>query len=286
MAKPDRSTVLARFNDMRSQGVPIIGGGAGVGLSGKAQVLGGVDFLVVYNSGRYRMAGHGSLAGLMPYGNANMVMLDLVEEIVAVADDTPVVAGVCGTDPITSMDRLLGEIEARGCAGVQNFPTVGLIDGTFRQNLEESGMPYRAEVDMIAKAHGRGLLTVAYVFNEEEARLMAIAGASVIVVHFGLTSGGAIGAKTVMSLEDTVTVMDACAAAARKINPEVVLLCHGGPVAMPADAEFVMRASKICDGFLGASSMERLPTEIAITRTTREFKHISLNDNNTSKVLP
>ncbi|MDJ1007466.1 MAG: phosphoenolpyruvate hydrolase family protein [Paracoccaceae bacterium] len=286
MARPDRSTILKRFENMRAQGIPVIGGGAGVGLSGKAQVLGGVDFLVVYNSGRYRMAGHGSLAGLMPYGNANTVMLDLVEEIVAVADDTPVIAGVCGTDPILSMDRLLDDIEARGCAGVQNFPTVGLIDGNFRQNLEESGMSYTREVDMMAKAHGRGLLTVAYVFNPEEARLMAIAGASVIVVHFGLTSGGAIGAKTVMSLEDTIAVMDACAEAARKINPDVLLLCHGGPVAMPADAEFVIRAAKACDGFLGASSMERLPTEIAITRTAREFKDITLTENEKSKVLP
>lgn len=274
MADLSRTAILERFNALRDAGRPIIGGGAGVGLSAKAQVIGGVDFLVVYNSGRYRMAGHGSLAGMMPYGNANAVMLDLVEEIVATAGDVPVVAGICGTDPITNMDRLLDQVIARGCVGVQNFPTVGLIDGTYRQNLEESGMSFSREVDMIARAHGKGLLTVTYVFTPEEAQLMAIAGASVIVVHFGLTSGGVIGAETTMTLEHAVEVMDACAATARAVNPDVLLLCHGGPVAMASDAEHVIQTAAHCDGFLGASSMERLPSERAIARTAREFKDI------------
>lgn len=277
MAKPDRTAILDRYRAMIRQGTPIIGGGAGTGLSGKAQVMGAVDFLVVYNSGRYRMAGHGSLSGLMPYGDANAVMLDMIEEVLAVAGETPVVAGVCGTDPMRSMDRLLEDVERSGCAGVQNFPTVGLIDGTFRKNLEESGISYRKEVDMISAAHGRGLLTVAYVFTPDEARLMAIAGASVIVVHFGLTSGGSIGAETTLALEETIAIMDACAEAALAINPDVLLLCHGGPVAMSADVEYVIQTAKTCHGFLGASSMERLPTEIAIARTAREFKNIKLS---------
>ncbi len=277
MAKPDRTAILDRFGKMVGDGTPIIGGGAGTGLSGKAQVMGSVDFLVVYNSGRYRMAGHGSLCGMMPYGDANAVMLDMVEEITAVAGDTPVIAGVCGTDPMRSMDRLLEEVERRGCAGAQNFPTVGLIDGNYRKSLEESGLGFRAEVDMIAKAHGRGLLTVAYVFTPEEAQLMAVAGASVIVVHFGLTSGGAIGAETTVALEDTIATMDACGEAALAVNPDVFLLCHGGPVAMPVDAEYVIQTAKTCHGFLGASSMERLPTEITIARTAREFKTIKLS---------
>jgi predicted TIM-barrel enzyme len=266
--------LMEKFHAMREQGTPIIGGGAGIGLSAKAQVNGGIDFLVVYNSGRYRMAGHGSLSGLMPYGDANSVMLDLVEEMISVSAETPVIAGICGTDPMRSMDRLLKDVVELGCAGVQNFPTVGLIDGNFRTALEESGISYQAEVDMIAKANGLGLLTIAYVFSPEEARLMAIAGASMVVVHFGLTSGGLIGAETAIPLEDTIALMDSCAKAALDINPKTILLCHGGPVTMPADAEYIFQTAKHCDGFLGASSMERLPTEIAIARNVREFKKI------------
>ena len=278
-----KSDLLARFKSLRENGEVIIGGGAGVGISAKAQVAGGVDFLVVYNSGRFRMAGLGSLAGLMPYGNANEVMLDLIDEITAVSNGTPVIAGVCGTDPTTSMDRILDKVKERGCAGVQNFPTVGLCDGIFRKNLEESGMSFNNEVDMISKASGKGLLTVCYVFTPEEARLMAIAGADIIVVHFGLTLGGSIGALTTLDLEDCTGIVDKCAKAAQDINPDIFILCHGGPVAMAADAEFVIQIAKNCHGFLGASSMERLPTEIAIARTAREFKDIRTT---TQKVNP
>jgi predicted TIM-barrel enzyme len=279
----NRENLLTRFRSLRDNGEAIIGGGAGVGISAKAQVSGGVDFLVVYNSGRFRMAGLGSLAGLMPYGNANDAMLDLVEEITAVSSSTPVIAGVCGTDPTTSMDRLLIAVKERGCAGVQNFPTVGLFDGVFRKNLEETGMSFSNEVDMIAKANGKDLLTICYVFTAEEARLMAIAGADMIVVHFGLTLGGSIGAQTTLKLEDCTEIIDDCAQAARDINPDIFILCHGGPVAMAADAEFVIQNAKHCHGFLGASSMERLPAEIAIARTAREFKDIRTT---TQKVTP
>jgi predicted TIM-barrel enzyme len=277
MGNSNSLELMKRFHAMRDQGMPIIGGGAGVGLSAKAQVNGGIDFLVVYNSGRYRMAGHGSLSGLMPYGDANSVMLDLVEEMISVSGEVPVIAGVCGTDPIRSMDRLLKDVVELGCAGVQNFPTVGLIDGNFRKGLEESGISYQAEVDMIAKANGLGLLTIAYVFSPEEARLMAIAGASIVVVHFGLTSGGLIGAETAIPLEDTIALMDSCAEAALDIDPKAILLCHGGPVTMPADAEYILQTAEHCHGFLGASSMERLPTEIAIARNVREFKQINIH---------
>ncbi|MGR3435913.1 MAG: phosphoenolpyruvate hydrolase family protein [Shimia sp.] len=272
----DRRAILDRMKGRVARGEPIVGGGAGTGISAKSLAGGGADFIVVYNSGRYRMAGHGSLAGLMPYGDANATMLEMVDEVRAVAEDTPVMAGICGTDPMRSMDLLLDEVIRRGCAGVQNFPTVGLIDGTFRRNLEETGMSYRREVDMMAKAHGKGLIVVPYVFTPDEARMMALAGADILVVHFGLTSGGSIGAETVLSLEDSIPMMDACTAAALAVNPDLIVLCHGGAVAMPADAEYVIGAAATCHGFLGASSMERLPTEIAITRTTREFKNLSL----------
>ena len=269
-----RADLLSRFNNFRNSGIPIIGGGAGVGISAKAQVAGGIDFLVVYNSGRFRMAGLGSLAGLMSYGNANQVMLELVDEIISVSDETPVIAGVCGTDPTMSMDWILEQVKEKGCAGVQNFPTVGLCDGIFRKSLEETGMAFSLEVDMIAKANGKGLLTICYVFNPEEARLMAVAGADIIVVHFGLTLGGSIGSQTTVKLEDCIEVFDQCAVAANDINSDLIILCHGGPVAMAADAEFIIQNTNHCHGFLGASSMERLPTEIAIARTAKEFKDI------------
>ena len=220
------------------------------------------------------MAGLGSLAGLMSYGNANQVMLELVDEIISVSDETPVIAGVCGTDPTMSMDWILEKVKEKGCAGVQNFPTVGLCDGIFRKSLEETGMAFSLEVDMIAKANGKGLLTICYVFNPEEARLMAVAGADIIVVHFGLTLGGTIGSQTTVKLEDCIEVFDQCAVAANNINSDVIILCHGGPVAMAADAEFIIQNANHCHGFLGASSMERLPTEIAIARTAKEFKDI------------
>lgn len=278
-----KAKIVAHFKSLRERGEVIIGGGAGVGISAKAQVAGGVDFLVVYNSGRFRMAGLGSLAGLMPYGNANEMMLDMVEEIIAVSNGKPVIAGVCGTDPTASIDKILDEVKERGCSGVQNFPTIGLCDGVFRKNLEESGMSFSNEVDMIARASGKGLLTICYVFNPEEARLMAIAGADIIVVHFGLTLGGSIGAQTTLDLEGCIGVVDECAQAAQEINSDIIILCHGGPVAMAADAEFVIQMAKNCHGFLGASSMERLPTEIAIARTAQEFKEIQIT---TQKVNP
>lgn len=278
MANTVRNEILKNFRSMNAKGIPIIGGGAGVGLSAKAQIAGGIDFLVVYNSGRFRMAGHGSLAGLMPYGNANDVMLELVPEIMSVAGTTPIVAGVCGTDPLRSMDRILDEVQKMGCAGIQNFPTVGLIDGVFRQNLEESGMPYQAEAEMVANAVKRGLLTVVYVFNPNDARLMADAGADIIVVHFGLTTGGTIGAETAVALEDTIEGMNDCAKEAMAAKPDVLLLCHGGPLATPSDAEFVIHNAEYCHGFLGASSMERLPTEVAIAQNIGEFKKIEMKE--------
>ena len=270
----NREVLLNRFKNFRNNGTPIIGGGAGVGISAKAQVAGGVDFLVVYNSGRFRMSGLGSLAGLLPYGNANKVMLKLVDEIIAVADETPVIAGVCGTDPTMSMDWILNQVKEKGCSGVQNFPTVGLCDGTFRKSFEETGMSFSREVDMIAKANGKGLLTICYVFNPEEARLMAVAGADIIVVHFGLTLGGSIGSHTTVKLEDCIEIFEQCSTAVREINSDIFILCHGGPVAMAADAEFIIQNTNHCHGFLGASSMESLPTELAIARTAKEFKDI------------
>ena len=270
----DRSELMGKFRAMRDAGAPIIGGGAGTGLSAKCEEAGGIDLIVIYNSGRYRMAGRGSLAGLMPYGDANGVVMEMAGEVLPVVKHTPVLAGVCATDPFRLMDRFLDDVKAIGFSGVQNFPTVGLIDGTFRKNIEETGMGYGHEVDMIAMAAGKGLLTTPYVFSEGDAAVMAKAGADIIVVHLGLTTGGSIGAGTAVTLEDAPTLTDKWAAAALEVNPDAIVLVHGGPVAMPEDADFVLKNTANCHGFYGASSMERLPTEVALTAQTAEFKKI------------
>lgn len=270
----DRNELMKRYREMVAKGVPIIGGGAGTGLSAKCEEAGGIDLIVIYNSGRYRMAGRGSLAGLMPYGDANAVVMDMAGEVLPVVKHTPVLAGVCASDPFRIMDKFLDEVKAAGFSGVQNFPTVGLIDGNFRSNLEETGMSYSLEVDMIALAHQKGLLTTPYVFSTEDATAMAKAGADIIVCHLGLTTGGAIGAETSLTLEQCPAIVDEWAAAALAEKPDAIILVHGGPVAMPEDAAFVLKHTTNCHGFYGASSMERLPTEIALTEQTKKFKQI------------
>ncbi len=253
---------------------PIIGAGAGTGLSARCEEAGGVDLIVIYNSGRFRMAGRGSLAGLMPYGNANQIVREMGNEVLPVVKETPVLAGVCGTDPFCNISHFLEELKAQGFTGVQNFPTVGLIDGNFRKNLEETGMGYGLEVDMIRQAHEKGMLTTPYVFNEQDAVAMTEAGADVIVVHMGLTTGGDIGADTAQNLESCVPVINACAAAAKAVREDVIVLCHGGPIAEPDDAAYILSHCPDCHGFYGASSMERLPTEVAIKNIVNEFKKI------------
>ena len=270
----DRTELMTRFRAMRDRGEPIIGGGAGTGLSAKCEEAGGIDLIVIYNSGRYRMAGRGSLAGLMPYGDANAVVMEMAGEVLPVVKKTPVLAGVCATDPFRLMDRFLDQVRAAGFSGVQNFPTVGLIDGTFRANLEETGMGYAHEVEMVRMAREKDMLTTPYVFSEEDAAAMADAGADIIVVHLGLTTGGSIGAETAVTLDDAPGLTDAWAKAALDVNPDVIVLVHGGPVAMPEDAEFVLKNTTHCHGFYGASSMERLPTERALTEQTKAFKKI------------
>ena len=271
----DRRRILDRFRDMADKRIPIIGGGAGTGLSAKCEEAGGIDLIVIYNSGRYRMAGRGSLAGLLAYGNANEIVVDMAKEVLPVVQQTPVLAGVNGTDPFVIMDHHLDHLKAIGFAGVQNFPTVGLIDGLFRQNLEETGMGFGHEIDMIRLAHQKDMLTTPYVFSAEEAIAMTEAGADVIVAHMGLTTGGSIGAETARNLDDSVRDVDAWAEAARRVRDDVLVLCHGGPIANPEDAEYVLRNTELCNGFYGASSMERLPTEIALTEQTRRFKSLS-----------
>ncbi|MEM8691245.1 MAG: phosphoenolpyruvate hydrolase family protein [Pseudomonadota bacterium] len=270
----DRKDLMTKFRAMRDMGEPIIGGGAGTGLSAKCEEAGGIDLIVIYNSGRYRMAGRGSLAGLMPYGDANGVVMEMAGEVLPVVEDTPVLAGVCATDPFRLMDKFLDEVKAAGFSGVQNFPTVGLIDGNFRANLEETGMGYQHEIHMIAMAHEKDMLTTPYVFSEEDAAAMAKAGADIVVVHLGLTTGGSIGADTAVTLEQAPALTDAWAGAALDVNPDAIVLVHGGPVAMPDDADFVLKNTKNCHGFYGASSMERLPTEIALRDQTAAFKKI------------
>jgi predicted TIM-barrel enzyme len=269
-----RSALMEKFRAMAARGEPIVGGGAGTGLSAKCEEAGGVDLIVIYNSGRYRMAGRGSLAGLLAYGDANAIVVDMAREVLPVVRRTPVLAGVNGTDPFRRMEVFLDEIKALGFAGVQNFPTVGLIDGAFRVNLEETGMSYGLEVDMIATAHKKGLLTTPYVFNEGEAEAMAKAGADIIVCHMGLTTGGAIGAQTGLKLNECPALIDSWAAAAIKVRPDILVLAHGGPIAEPGDADFIMKSTKTCHGFYGASSMERLPVETALTEQVRRFKSI------------
>ena len=270
-----RDAILQKFRAMIAAGEPIIGGGAGTGLSAKCEEAGGIDLIVIYNSGRYRMAGRGSLAGLMPYGDANAIVLEMAGEVLPVVKSTPVLAGVCATDPFRIMDVFLDELKRVGFSGVQNFPTVGLIDGTFRANLEETGMSYGLEVDMIAKARAKNMLTTPYVFCEEDAEAMARAGADVIVCHLGLTTGGAIGAETALTLKDCPALVDRWAEAALRVNKDAIILVHGGPVAMPEDADYVLKNTSTCHGFYGASSMERLPTEVALTEQTRAFKRIA-----------
>jgi predicted TIM-barrel enzyme len=269
-----RRDCLKRFRAMIRRGEPIIGGGAGTGLSAKCEEAGGIDLIVIYNSGRYRMAGRGSLAGLMAYGNANEIVLDMAREILPVVKRTPVLAGVNGTDPFMIAHDFLRRLIDLGFSGVQNFPTVGLFDGTIRAQLEETGMGYALEVEVIRAAHDLDLLTTPYVFSEQNAVDMAKAGADVIVCHLGLTAGGAIGAETTVALTDCVPLIDAWAAAARSVNPDVIVLCHGGPIARPEDARFILKSCRRCHGFYGASSMERLPTEVALTEATRQFKQI------------
>ena len=274
MRRFERKALMEKFRAMARRGEPIVGGGAGIGLSAKCEEAGGIDLIVIYNSGRYRMAGRGSLAGILAYGDANAIVLEMAGEVLPVVKRTPVLAGVNGTDPFRDMDVFLDQIRALGFAGVQNFPTVGLIDGTLRANLEETGMSYALEVDMIAKAHAKDMLTTPYVFSEAEAAAMARAGADIIVCHLGLTTGGAIGAGTARRLEDCPALIDAWADAALSVRPDILVLAHGGPLAEPADAEFIMNRCKVVHGFYGASSMERLPVERALTEQVRSFKAI------------
>ena len=275
MARIPRQTLLDRFRAKIAAGRPLIGGGAGTGLSAKCEEAGGIDLIVIYNSGRYRMAGRGSLAGLMAYGNANEIVCEMATEVLPVVKHTPVLAGVNGTDPFMIADQFLRRVIDLGFSGIQNFPTVGLIDGNFRANLEETGMSYALEVDLIRAAHALDLLTTPYVFSEQNARDMAAAGADIVVCHLGLTTGGSIGADTALKLSDCVAPINAWAAAARAVNPDVIVLCHGGPIAAPDDAATILQQCTTCNGFYGASSMERLPTELALTETTRRFVAIT-----------
>ncbi len=260
---------------MIARGEPIVGGGAGTGLSAKCEEAGGIDLIVIYNSGRYRMAGRGSLAGLLAYGNANDIVMEMAHEVLPMVKRTPVLAGVNGTDPFMITEQFLRQVADIGFSGVQNFPTVGLIDGVFRKNLEETGMGYGVEVEMIRQARALDLLTTPYVFSEADARAMARAGADIVVCHMGLTTGGAIGAETALTLEACVPLINAWAHAALAEKPDVIVLCHGGPIATPQDATFILKSCRDCHGFYGASSMERLPAEIALTEQTKAFKQIS-----------
>jgi predicted TIM-barrel enzyme len=279
MALFSRDEILARLRDKVAQGMPIIGGGAGTGISAKMSEAGGIDLLVIYNSGRFRMGGRGSLSGLMPYGDANAIVMDMAREVIPVVRHTPVLAGVCGTDPFRVMKLFLREVDAAGFSGVQNFPTVGLIDGTLRQNLEETGMGYGLEVDMIRAAHDMGLLTTPYCFNPDEASAMAQAGADILIPHMGLTTKGSIGAETAVTLDEAVQRVQAMHDAAKGVNPEVLVLCHGGPIAEPADAQYVLEHTEGVVGFYGASSMERLPVEPAIEGRVREFTEMRFQAN-------
>ncbi len=269
-----RSDILTRFRKKIADGNPIIGGGAGTGISAKWEEAGGIDLIVIYNSGRFRMAGHGSLAGLMPYGDANAIVMEMANEVLPVVKKTPVLAGVCGTDPMRLMPNFLADVKRVGFAGVQNFPTVGLIDGVFRANLEETSMGYGKEIEMIAMAHDLDLLTTPYVFSTEDAVAMTKAGADILVAHMGLTTSGSIGAQTAKTLDESVTLIDQIVDAAKAVRNDVIVLCHGGPIAEPEDATYVLERCKNVDGFYGASSMERLPTERAIKEQTEQFTKI------------
>lgn len=274
MTRFDRGDLMRGFREKVARGEPIVGGGAGTGLSAKCEEAGGIDLIVLYNSGRYRMAGRGSLAGLLAYGNANEIVVDMAKEVLPVVRETPVLAGVNGTDPFLLRGRLLAELRELGFAGVQNFPTVGLIDGTFRENLEETGMGFDLEVELIAAAADVGLLTTPYVFSAADARAMTEAGADIIVCHLGLTTGGSIGAETAKTLDDCVRLIDEWSLAATEVRDDVLVLCHGGPISMPEDAAYVLSQTSRCHGFYGASSMERLPVEQALIERTKAFKNM------------
>jgi predicted TIM-barrel enzyme len=270
----NRNEILSALKKKVATGHPIIGGGAGTGITAKWEEAGGIDLIVIYNSGRYRMAGHGSLSGLMPFGNANDVVMEMANEVLPVVKKTPVLAGVCGTDPMRLMDKFLKQVKAVGFAGVQNFPTVGLIDGVFRANLEETHMGFDKEVEMIQMAHKMDLITTPYVFNANDARKMTEAGADILVAHMGLTTSGSIGAQTAKTLDECVGIIQEIAETAKSIRDDVIILCHGGPIAEPDDASFILKQCKNVDGFYGASSMERLPTERAIKAQTEAFTQI------------
>jgi predicted TIM-barrel enzyme len=267
-----RRDILEKFRAMIARGVPIIGGGAGTGLSARAEETGGIDLIIIYNSGRYRMAGRGSAAGLLAYGNANQIVREMAVEVLPVVKTTPVLAGVNGTDPFVLMPRFLAELKEMGFSGVQNFPTVGLFDGAMRQSFEETGMGFGLEVDMIAAAHRLDLLTTPYVFEPDQAKAMANAGADIVVAHMGVTTGGSVGATSARSLGDCVLAIGAIAEAARTVRSDIIVLCHGGPISMPEDARHVLQRVEGLHGFYGASSMERLPAETAIARQTADFK--------------
>jgi predicted TIM-barrel enzyme len=272
-----RTEILAQLRAKVAAGRPIVGGGAGTGLSAKMSEAGGIDLLVIYNSGRFRMAGRGSLSGMMPYGDANAIVMDMAREVLPVVRRTPVLAGVCGTDPFRVMKLFLRDVDAAGFSGIQNFPTVGLFDGRFRQNLEETGMGYGLEVDLVRTAHEMGLLTTPYCFNPDEATAMAQAGADILIPHMGLTTKGTIGASTAATLDDSVRQVQAMHDAAKRVNPQVLVLCHGGPIAEPADAQYILDHTEGIVGFYGASSMERLPVEPAIEGRVREFTSLRLS---------
>lgn len=279
MSKHERLNLLNKFQQMVKNKIPIIGGGAGTGLSAKCEENGDIDLIIIYNSGRYRMAGRGSLAGLMAYGNANEIVVDMAKEVLPVVKHTPVLAGVNGSDPFCIFDTFLDNLKNLGFAGVQNFPTVGLIDGIFRANLEETGMGYQLEVDMINLAHKKNLLTTPYVFDEAQAIAMAEASADILVIHMGLTTGGTIGANTALGLEECAAKINSISEAALKVRDDIIILCHGGPIAEPRDVEFILNKCNNCHGFFGASSMERLPTEVAIKSQTQAFKKLKLGRN-------
>ncbi|WEX87788.1 phosphoenolpyruvate hydrolase family protein [Sinorhizobium garamanticum] len=272
-----RKNILEKFHAMIAAGVPIVGGGAGTGISAKAEEAGGIDLIVIYNSGRYRMAGRGSAAGLLAYGNANEIVKEMAVEVLPVVKKTPVLAGVNGTDPFVLMPQFLGELKAMGFSGVQNFPTIGLFDGSMRQSFEETGMSYSLEVEMIATAHRLDMLTTPYVFNAQEAIDMTVAGADIVVAHMGVTTGGTIGATSAKSLDDCVKEIEAIATAARSVRKDVIVLCHGGPISMPDDARYILERCRACHGFYGASSMERLPAEVAIRKQTEDFKALAIS---------
>jgi len=269
-----REQCLQRLRSQVAAGKPIIGGGAGTGISAKCAEAGGIDLIIIYNSGRFRMAGRGSLSGMMPYGDANQIVVDMAREVLPIVKNTPVLAGVCGTDPFRMMSHFLRDIQAMGFSGVQNFPTVGLIDGTFRQGLEETGMGYGLEVEMIRQARQLGLLTCPYVFTEDEARAMARAGADVLIPHMGLTTKGSIGANTALTLDEAARRVQSLHDAAKAVNPDILVLCHGGPISEPEDAQYILSHTKGIVGFFGASSIERLPTEPAITGCVKQFKEM------------